>query len=81
MTICPAPIFAVSRTERVIGRTNALIVSTKTKKGTKKKGTPTGKKWEKKLTGLQKKLDKSKLIHKGKAKEKEITRCLVLLKT
>lgn len=44
MTICPAPILAAKRTERVIGRTPTLTVSTKTKKGLSKDGAPEGKK-------------------------------------
>lgn len=41
----PATIFAVSRTAKVIGRINWLLVSIKTSKGIKKAGVPSGKRW------------------------------------
>jgi len=79
--MCPAPIFAAKRTDKVIGRTPTLTVSTRTKKGFKGAGAPEGKKWERNPTGLQKALESRRLNQKGTAIEKEITRWLVDLKT
>jgi hypothetical protein len=43
-TICPAPMLAANRTAKVTGRTKSLTVSTRTRKGLKKEGAPTGSK-------------------------------------
>lgn len=81
ITICPAPILAANRTERVIGRTETLIVSTKTKKGFKKEGAPEGKKCEKNPEGLHNNLDNKSDNHNGTPIEKVTIRCLVFLNT
>lgn len=79
--MCPAPILAAKRTDKVIGRTQTLTVSTNTRKGFKAEGAPEGRKWEKKPTGLQNKLESNKHNQRGTAAEKVITKCLVLLNT
>lgn len=52
-TMCPALILAISRTVKVSGRINTLIVSIKIKKGVRIVGVPLGKKCAKNFLGLK----------------------------
>lgn len=52
-TMCPALIFAISRTVKVSGRIITLIVSIKIKNGVRIVGVPLGKKWAKNFLGLK----------------------------
>ena len=81
ITICPAPIFAVNRTDSVIGRTWILTVSIKTKKGFKNLGAPIGSNPATTDLKLKKMADIMREAHKGRPRESEMARCLVVLKT
>jgi len=77
----PALMLAISRTERVIGRTAILTVSIRTRKGFRRAGAPIGSKPATTEEGLKKTPETSKDNHRGKPKERETARCLVGLKT
>lgn len=63
--MCPALIFAASRTDRVIGRTAVLTVSIKIKKGFNHVGAPLGSRAANVVEGLKVILDIINLNHKG----------------
>lgn len=79
--MCPALIFAMSRTERVTGRAMILTVSIRTKKGFKAAGAPIGSNAATTDPGAETTPEIIKDNHKGNPREKEIARCLVVLKT
>jgi hypothetical protein len=73
--------FAVSRTDRVIGRTRILTVSIIAKNGFKGAGAPIGSNPATTDLGLKKIADKIKDIHRGRPNERETAKWLVLLNT
>lgn len=77
----PALMFAISRTDKVIGRTAILTVSIRTRKGFKGAGAPIGSRPATTEDGLKKIPDTRSDNHKGKPRERETARCLVGLKT
>jgi hypothetical protein len=64
-TICPAVILAASRNDRVIGRTDTLIVSISTKNGFSHSGAPSGRKCAVDFLGLNANVDTIILNHIG----------------
>ena len=79
-TICPALMLAASRKDKVIGRTEMLVVSIKTKKGLSQKGAPPGRIPAANLEGEFTKEDKIRASHKGRASVRVKNRCLEVLK-
>lgn len=77
--MCPALIFAANRKDKVIGRTVILVVSISTKKGFNQSGAPPGSNPPKKLIGLLTNLDRIRLNHKTRPKDKVKIKCLVTL--
>ena len=77
----PALILAASRNERVIKRTEILIVSVKTKKGFNQSGAPLGRKWATKDLGAWTIALIINLNQRGRPKDKVKRRCLVDLNT
>ena len=73
--------FAVSRTDKVIGRTIILTVSIITKNGFKGAGAPIGNSPATTELGLKKIAEIINESHKGKPRDKETAKCLVGLKT
>lgn len=76
----PAIILAESRTAKVPGRITLLIVSINTINGIKTDGVPCGTKWANICFVLLIQPNIIKLNHKGKAKEREMVKWLVLVK-
>ena len=79
--IWPALILAASRKERVIKRTEILIVSVNTRNGFNQSGAPLGKKWATNDFGAWVIALRINLSHRGSPKDKVSRRCLVDLKT
>ena len=79
--MCPALMLAMSRTERVIGRTKILTVSISTKKGLRGAGAPIGSNPAITEGGLKKTPDTRRESQRGKPKESDTAKCLVGLKT
>ena len=77
---CPAIMLAARRIAKVPGRITFLTVSMSTIKGVNPKGVPAGTKWENMcwVWFHQPKIIKD--AHKGSARDKVITICLVLVK-
>jgi hypothetical protein len=73
---CPAVIFAVSRKDRVMGRTKILIDSTNTKKGFSQSGAPNGSSLAVNALGLFVILEIISINHKGSPKTRLIIKCL-----
>jgi hypothetical protein len=69
--MCPALIFAVNRTESVIGRTKILTVSIITKNGFNGAGAPIGSNPAITEVGLKKIAETIKDNHKGNPNERE----------
>lgn len=67
-TMCPALIFAASRKESVIGRTNVLTVSIRIRKGFSHEGAPPGRREARVVEVLNLILEIIKLSHKGRPK-------------
>ena len=78
--MCPALIFAANRNERVINRTEMLIVSVRTRKGLSQSGAPDGRKWATNFLGEKIIPLIINLNHKGSPRESVKRRCLVDLK-
>jgi hypothetical protein len=72
--MCPALIFAISRTESVTGRAIILTVSIKTKNGFKEAGAPIGRRAAIVELGRKTAPEMIKESHKGRPKEKETAR-------
>lgn len=72
---------AVSRKDRVIGRTSVLTVSTRTRKGFNQPGAPPGRSPAAKDVGAWETLDRIRDSHNGRAKATVKTKWLVVLKT
>ena len=68
--ICPALMLAASRKERVIGRTEVLRVSTKTRGGLNQSGAPVGRRLAAKDLGAFVIEEIINASHKGKPKQK-----------
>ena len=79
--MCPALMFAIKRTERVIGRAIILTVSITTRNGLRAAGAPIGKRAATTDPGRKTTPETIKDNHIGKPKEKETAKCLVPLKT
>lgn len=75
-TICPAVILAASRNDRVIGRTDTLIVSISTRKGLSHSGAPSGRKWAIDFFGLKAKDEIISLSHIGRPIDSVKIKCL-----
>lgn len=71
--------FAASRKDRVIGCTNTLIVSVRTKNGFNHVGAPSGRKWAIVFFGCFVSLDRMISSHMGSPIDSVIIRCLVFL--
>ena len=80
-TMCPALMFAASRTDKVTGRTAVLTVSIKMRNGFNHEGAPPGKRDAKVVIGLKNTLDKINLSHSGRPKENVKIKCEDVLKT
>lgn len=78
--MCPEIIFAVNRTDNVIGRIIILINSINTKKGLNKLGLPIGVIWAIIIFGNLNHPKKKKIKKKVKEKYKFIFNCLVIVK-
>lgn len=78
-TRCPAFMFAISRTDRVKGRTIILTSSTILKKGFSSKGAPPGKNLAINILRFVLILDKIRNVHKGNAKVNTKNPCLLYL--
>lgn len=72
--------FAAKRTERVIGRIMLLTNSIRTIKGIRTEGVPIGTRCAKNSVKLFVNLNNMKAIHRGKASERVIAKCLVAVK-
>ena len=72
--MCPALMFAISRTERVIGRAIILTVSIRTKKGFNAAGAPIGNKAATTEPGAAITPEIIKQSQRGNPKEKEIAK-------
>lgn len=79
-TIWPALILAASRKDKVIGRTEILVVSIKTKNGFNQKGAPPGRMPAAKLEGELITDDIMRASHNGRANVKVKNRWLEVLK-
>lgn len=79
--MCPALMFAVNRTDKVIGRTIILTVSIITKKGFKGAGAPIGKSPATTELGLKKIAEIIRDSQRGIPRDKETAKWLVTLKT
>lgn len=77
---CPAIMLAASRTERVMGRMILLVISIMIIKGIRGVGVPNGTRWARKLVILFQRENRMKPSQKGRAKDKEMVRCLVEVK-
>lgn len=77
---CPAIIFAVKRTVKVIGRINILIVSINTINGINKMGVPWGTKCWNMWNVFFNQPNNIKVIHTGNATVRLKIKCLVLVK-
>lgn len=77
----PALMFATRRTDRVIGRTEILTVSIKTRNGLNAFGAPDGSRLAASVSGFFIMPDKINDAQNGRAKENATARCLVELKT
>jgi hypothetical protein len=75
-TMCPAVILAASRNERVMGRTETLIVSIITRNGLSHSGAPSGRKWAIDFLGLNVKDDNIILNHIGSPIDSVKIKCL-----
>jgi hypothetical protein len=64
-TMWPALIFAARRNDKVIGRTEILVVSISTRNGFNQSGAPSGRKWAINILGNLDNLDKIMDIHRG----------------
>jgi hypothetical protein len=71
---------AASRNERVNGRTNTLDDSINTRKGLSQSGAPSGRKWAAAALGLNINLEMISLSHKGRPRDRVITKWLDMLK-
>jgi hypothetical protein len=74
--MCPAVIFAASRNDRVIGRTDTLIVSISTRNGFSHSGAPSGRKCAIDFFGLNANDDKIILNHIGSPIDSVKIKCL-----
>ena len=74
--MCPAVIFAANRNDKVIGRTDTLIVSIITRNGFNQSGAPSGRKWAIDFFGLNVKDDSIILSHIGKPIDSVKIKCL-----
>lgn len=70
---------AANRNERVIGRTEILVVSIRTRNGFSQSGAPSGRKWATEALNDFVNLDKSILSHTGRPIVNVKIRCLVVL--
>lgn len=77
--MCPALIFAASRKESVIGRTEILIVSMSTRKGFSQSGAPLGSRPAIKDFGDASTLDRIRANHRGSPKDRVKSKWLVVL--
>lgn len=77
---CPAIMFAVNRTANVPGRITFLIVSIHTINGIRAEGVPCGTRWANMCWVWLIHPYNINLSHKGRAKDKDIVKCLVLVK-
>ena len=75
-TICPAVMLAASRNDRVIGRTDTLIVSISTRNGFSHSGAPSGRKWAIDFLGLNAKDEIISLNHIGSPIDNVKIKCL-----
>lgn len=75
----PAVMFAASRKDRVIGCTNTLIVSVKTRNGFSHVGAPSGRKWAIVFFGCFVSLDRIISSHIGSPIDSVMIKCLVFL--
>lgn len=78
--MCPAVMFAASRKDRVIGWTNTLIVSVRTRNGFSHVGAPSGRKCAIVFLGCFVSLDRIINIHIGNPIDSVIIKCLVFLR-
>lgn len=75
-TMCPAVMFAANRNDKVIGRTDTLIVSIITRNGFNHSGAPSGRKWAIDFLGLNVNEDRIILNHIGSPIDNVKIRCL-----
>ena len=78
--MCPALMLAVSRNDRVIGRTIVLTVSIITRKGLRGVGAPLGRRCARNFEEDWDRPDKMRVNHKGKPNDRLKTKWLVMLK-
>jgi len=78
--MCPAVIFAANRNDRVIGWTNTLIVSVRTRNGFSHVGAPSGRKCAIVFFGCLVNLERIINSHIGSPMDRVIIRCLVFLR-
>lgn len=80
ITMWPALIFAARRKDRVIGRTEALEDSIRTRKGLSQDGAPPGRSIAINFIGEDRREDMIKLNQSVRPNENVMTRCLEVLK-
>lgn len=81
ITICPALILAASRKDSVIGRTEILVDSTKTRNGFNQEGAPPGRSIARNFIGIDRIDERIILSHIVRPNESVISRWLVILNT
>lgn len=79
--MCPALMLAANRNDRVINRTEILIVSVRTRNGFNQSGAPDGRKWATNFLGAYTIPLIINLNHKGRPNDNVRRRCLVDLNT